>query len=231
MPQSASVSEPKLSATTVWDGVYAAAQAQRGNAAYLEKCAGCHKDDLSGYQGVLKNSFMRLWREDNLRNLYTIIKNTMPRSAPASLSDGTYLDIVTFILQANDFPAGTHELTMEALPNIQIEEKSGKLEVPDGTLVDVIGCLLQNSDSSWVLNLASEPIRTRDPNNSSVGQLKAWEAKPLGTRKFGLMDAAVYHPESLKGHKTEAKGFLIKKPSDDRINLTSLQTTESICER
>jgi len=231
MPQSASVSEPKLSTTTVWDGVYAAAQAQRGNAAYLEKCAGCHKDDLSGYQGVLKNSFMRLWREDNLRNLYTIIKNTMPRSAPASLSDGTYLDIVTFILQANDFPAGTHELTMEALPNIQIEEKSGKLEVPDGTLVDVIGCLLQNSDSSWVLNLASEPIRTRDPNNSSVGQLKAWEAKPLGTRKFGLMDAAVYHPESLKGHKTEAKGFLIKKPSDDRINLTSLQTTESICER
>jgi len=231
MPQSASVSEPKLSTTTVWDGVYAAAQAQRGNAAYLEKCAGCHKDDLSGYQGVLKNSFMRLWREDNLRNLYTIIKNTMPRSAPASLSDGTYLDIVTFILQANDFPAGTHELTMEALPNIQIEEKSGKLEVPDGTLVDVIGCLLQNSDSSWVLNLASQPIRTRDPNNSSVGQLKAWEAKPLGTRKFGLMDAAVYHPESLKGHKTEAKGFLIKKPSDDRINLTSLQTTESICER
>jgi len=231
MPQSASVSELKLSTTTVWDGVYAAAQAQRGNAAYLEKCAGCHKDDLSGYQGVLKNSFMRLWREDNLRNLYTIIKNTMPRSAPASLSDGTYLDIVTFILQANDFPAGTHELTMEALPNIQIEEKSGKLEVPDGTLVDVIGCLLQNSDSSWVLNLASEPIRTRDPNNSSVGQLKAWEAKPLGTRKFGLMDAAVYHPESLKGHKTEAKGFLIKKPSDDRINLTSLQTTESICER
>jgi len=231
MPQSASVSELKLSTTTVWDGVYAAAQAQRGNAAYLEKCAGCHKDDLSGYQGVLKNSFMRLWREDNLRNLYTIIKNTMPRSAPASLSDGTYLDIVTFILQANDFPAGTHELTMEALPNIQIEEKSGKLEVPDGTLVDVIGCLLQNSDSSWVLNLASDPIRTRDPNNSSVGQLKAWEAKPLGTRKFGLMDAAVYHPESLKGHKTEAKGFLIKKPSDDRINLTSLQTTESICER
>jgi len=76
MPQSASVSEPKLSTTTVWDGVYAAAQAQRGNAAYLEKCAGCHKDDLSGYQGVLKNSFMRLWREDNLRNLYTIIKNT-----------------------------------------------------------------------------------------------------------------------------------------------------------
>jgi hypothetical protein len=231
MPQSAGGSEQKPSTTNVWDGVYAAAQAQRGNTAYLDKCAGCHRDDLSGYQGVLKSDFMRLWREDNLQNLYTIIKNTMPRSAPASLSDGTYLDILTFILQANDFPAGAHELTMEALPNIQIEEKSGKLEVPDGTLVDVIGCLVENSDNSWVLNLASEPIRIRDPNNSTAEQLKAWEAKPLGTRKFGLMDAAVYHPESLKGHKIEAKGFLIKKPNDDRINLTALQMTDSMCDR
>jgi len=174
---------------------------------------------------------MRLWREDNLQNLYTIIKTTMPRGAPASLSDGTYLEILTFILQANDFPAGARELTMDTLSQIQIEEKSGKLEVPDGTLVDVIGCLVENSDKSWALSLASEPIRTRDPNNSTAEQLRIWEAKPLGTRKFGLMDAGVYHPESLNGHKTEAKGFLIKKPNDDRINLTALQMTGSICER
>jgi len=230
LPQSAGVSEKKTSSTTVWDGVYAAAQAQRGSTEYLNKCAGCHRDDLSGYQGVLKSEFMRLWREDNLQNLYTIIKTTMPRGAPASLSDGTYLEILTFILQANDFPAGARELTTDVLPNIQIEEKSGKLEVPDGTLVDVIGCLVENSDKNWTLNLASEPIRIRDPNNSTAEQLRAWEAKPLGTRKFGLMDAGVYHPESLKGYKTEAKGFLIKKPNDDRINLTALQMTGSICE-
>ena len=230
MPQAAGAHEQKPSATNVWEGVYTAAQAQRGNVAYLDKCARCHKDDLSGYQNVLKSeNFMQYWREDNLQSLYTIIKTTMPRDAPASLSDGAYLDILTFILQANDFPAGTHELTMEALPNIQIEEKSGKLEVPSGTLVDVIGCLVQNSDNGWVLNLASEPVRTRDPGNSTAEQLKAWEAKPLGTRKFGLMDIAPYHPDPKKGHKVEAKGLLIKNPGDDRINLITLQMTGSTC--
>jgi len=232
MPQAVSSNEQKPSTINVWEGVYTAAQAQRGNAAYLDECAKCHKDDLSGYQGVLKSeNFMQNWREDNLQSLYTTIKTTMPRSAPASLSDGAYLDILTFILQANDFPVGTNELTMEALPNIQIEEKSGKLEVPAGTLVDVFGCLVQNFDNSWVLNLASEPIRTRDPNNSTAQQLKAWEAKPPGTRKFGLMDVAAYHPDAQKGHKVEAKGLLIKNPSDDRINLTALQMTDSTCGR
>ena len=230
MPQANDAHEQKPSTLNVWQGVYAAAQAQRGNATYLDKCARCHKDDLSGYQSVLKSdNFMRHWREDNLQSLYTTIKTTMPRDTPASLSDGAYLDILTFILQANDFPAGTQELTMEALPNIQIEEKSGKLEVPSGTLVDVIGCLVQNSDNGWVLDLASEPIRTRDPDNSTEEQLKAREAKPLGTRKFGLMDIAAYHPDSKKGHKVEAKGLLIKNAGDDRINLTALQMTNSMC--
>jgi hypothetical protein len=223
--------EPKVvAARTVWDGVYTSAQAQRGNAAYMDKCAACHRDDLSGYQGVLKSeTFMQHWREDNLENLFTTIKTTMPRSAPESLSDSIYIDILTFILQANEFPAGPRELTIDVLPGIQVQEKSGKLEVPAGTLIEVIGCLAQDTDGAWILDLASEPIRTRDPNNSTAEQLKAWEAKPLGTRKFGLMDVASYHPDSKKGHKAEAKGFLIRNPGSDRINLTALQVTESKC--
>jgi hypothetical protein len=88
---------------------------------------------------------------------------------------------------------------------------------------------VQEADNSWVLDLASEPIRTRDPNNSTPEKLKDWEAKPLGTRKFGLMDIASYHPDSKKGYKSEAKGFLIKNPGADRINLTALQMTDSKC--
>ena len=33
---------------TVWDGVYTAAQAQLGAAAYREACASCHAEDLGG---------------------------------------------------------------------------------------------------------------------------------------------------------------------------------------
>jgi len=97
MPQAAGAHEQKPSTTNVWEGVYTAAQAQRGNVAYLEQCAKCHRDDLSGYQSVLKSdNFMQYWREDNLQSLYTTIKTTMPRGAPASLSDGAYLEILTF---------------------------------------------------------------------------------------------------------------------------------------
>ena len=35
-------------ADTVWDGVYSAAQAARGEKAYMRACGGCHRDDASG---------------------------------------------------------------------------------------------------------------------------------------------------------------------------------------
>ena len=39
---------------TVWSGVYSDAQAARGETEYVSRCAGCHRDDLSGYQSLLK---------------------------------------------------------------------------------------------------------------------------------------------------------------------------------
>ena len=222
--------QEKKSGTTVWDGVYSAAQVQRGRAAYLEKCAACHKDDLSGYQAVLKGeTFMRHWKQDTLESFYDNIKATMPRNAPASLSDQLYLDILTYVLQANDFPAGPQELTAAALSRIRIEEKSGKSELPTGALVDVVGCLVEGPANSWVLTLATEPIRSRNPNDSTPEQLKSSDLKPLGAAKFGLMDVLQFQPDSMKGNKVEAKGFLILNPPENRINLTAVQMTGSKC--
>ena len=231
-PRPAFAQEQKTTAAakTVWDGVYTSTQAQRGSDAYTQKCAGCHRDDLSGYQSVLKNeTFMQHWREDNLESLFMAIKTTMPRGAPASLTDAVYLDILTFLLQANNFPPGVRDLTIDALSKITVEEKTGKSEVPAGTLIDVIGCLVHNSDNAWILERASEPVRTRDPDASAPEQLKASEAKPFGIKKFGLMDASAYHPDSQEGHKVEAKGFLMKDGDSERINLTALQMTDSTC--
>lgn len=226
----ASAQEPKPKSITVWDGVYTAAQAQRGNSAYLEKCSGCHKEDLTGYQSVLKGAgFMQHWREDSLDGFFTTVKSSMPRGAPGTLSDAAYVDIVAFVLQANEFPAGTRELTVDALTGIRVEAKSGKGEVPPGTLAEVVGCLEQGSGDAWILTAASEPVRTRNPGESTPEQLKASATAPLGSRKFGLMDVAAYHPESLKGYKVDAKGFTIKNPSEDRINLTALQSTGLKC--
>jgi mono/diheme cytochrome c family protein len=210
---------------TVWDGVFTAAQAERGKTAYADHCIQCHKEDLSAYDSVLMGDrFMQHWREDSVASFFITMKNTMPRGAPASLPDAAYVDITAYVLQANDFPAGAKELSADALENIRVEGKSGPAEVHAGALVDVVGCLT-GSGKDWTLTNATAAIRTRNPNDSTAEELKAWDAKPLGTRKFGLMDADFYHPEAHRDHKVEVKGFLIKNPGEDKINVTALQMT------
>jgi mono/diheme cytochrome c family protein len=101
---------------TVWDGVYTQAQAARGHVEYDTWCASCHQSDLSG--GVLVGddeapalrSMEKLLERRDLDNVYTFIKNGMPREEPGSLKDETYIDILAYLLQENGFPAGAAEL-------------------------------------------------------------------------------------------------------------------------
>ena len=127
---------------TVWDGVYAAAQADRGQMAYTRSCARCHGDDLAGSGNVLRGKkWMDHWREDNLRNFFNTVKTTMPRGAPRSLADAEYVDIIAYVLRANEFPTGAAELTLDALEGVLVIGKEGPAPVPDFSLVTVVGCL------------------------------------------------------------------------------------------
>ena len=226
----AAAQSPASAGRTVWDGVYTTAQAERGRVNFTAKCGACHRNDLSGYQSLLTNQFLPHWREDNLDSFYTAMRSTMPREAPATLSEEVYVDILAFILQANDFPPGSEELTPGALPNIRIQGKSGPAPLATGALAQVVGCLAQRSDKSWALIRATNPIRTRNPSNVTAQELKAQEATPLGAQTFGLLDPAVYQPDAHKGYKVLAKGFLIRTPEQDRLNLTALQRTGLGCE-
>ncbi len=88
-------------------GVYTEAQAVRGQSEYATHCANCHRDDLSGYNDILKGRrFMEKNRESSLHLLFDKTKTTMPRGAPATLSDKAYVDIVSYLLKVNEFPAG-----------------------------------------------------------------------------------------------------------------------------
>src|SRR5688572_32145661 len=98
---------------TVWTGAYTPAQAERGQAQYEQNCSGCHRgnEQLVNPDSRLKgNQFMQRWREDNVESLFSLIKATMPRRDPGSLSDDTYIDIISFLLKENGFPAGEQEL-------------------------------------------------------------------------------------------------------------------------
>ena len=96
------------------DGVYTEEQAARGLQSYTQECAACHLDDLMG-DGIafalVGDAFHFRWGELSLSDMVLAIRTTMPQGAPASLSPQAYIDIVSYMLQKNDFPAGDTELS------------------------------------------------------------------------------------------------------------------------
>ena len=126
---------------TVWDGVYTADQATRGQAAYAQYCVACHKADLLGIEGAMKGEpFMERRREDNLETLFLDMKATMPRGKPGSLPDQTYSDIISYLLQNNDMPAGAVELKRDSLDKVQLVGTDGPQPVPNFAPVLTVGC-------------------------------------------------------------------------------------------
>ena len=99
-------------ARTAKDGVYTAAQAKRGEAVYLKQCVLCHGATLAGDDGppLAGQSFLEVWDTLPLSDLFDKIQNTMPDDAPRTLTRPQVADVVAYVLQANQFPAGRAEL-------------------------------------------------------------------------------------------------------------------------
>ena len=115
-------------ATSVWGGVYSEAQAERGEAVYRQECEVCHLPDLRGQQmspSLVGVGFSFRWRGQTLNELFSSLKSTMPQAAPGSLTPQAYVDVMAFLLQANDFPSGASELRADsaALGRIEIDRK------------------------------------------------------------------------------------------------------------
>jgi S-disulfanyl-L-cysteine oxidoreductase SoxD len=113
---------------TVWDGVYTTAQAERGSTAYAQTCASCHGEDLRGRStapSLVEESFLFLWSDMSVGDLFERTRMLMPSDRPNSLARETYADIIAFIAQKNGFPAGSAELgtDVDALKQILITEK------------------------------------------------------------------------------------------------------------
>jgi S-disulfanyl-L-cysteine oxidoreductase SoxD len=103
---------------TVLDGVFAAEQAKRGEALYTDSCAACHDPQLAGGVGpaLAGKEFIAGWKDRTVGDLFETIKNTMPLTAPGTLTPAQSADAVAFILSFNKFPAGTSELAADAAP-------------------------------------------------------------------------------------------------------------------
>jgi mono/diheme cytochrome c family protein len=97
-------------------GVYTRAQAGRGQALYEQQCTDCHQKDLSGGDrgpALAGDSFLQAWVDLSVADLFTRIRTSMPVESPGSLTPQATSDIVAFLLQANDYPAGASELASD----------------------------------------------------------------------------------------------------------------------
>lgn len=123
----------------VWDGVYTEPQARRGERVFKSECGYCHRDDLSG--GFFDNgsgrapalagprafdsSFAERWKNLTVGDMVATIAATMPQQKPASLSVQAYVDVVGYLLEKNQVPAGKVELPIdvEILMQVRITAK------------------------------------------------------------------------------------------------------------
>lgn len=101
---------------SVWDGVYSADQAKRGQPLYRQNCASCHGDRLSGSDeapDLAGPAFLASWNGATANDLFEKIRVSMPQNRPGILSLQNNVDIVAYIFSVNRFPAGKTDLASE----------------------------------------------------------------------------------------------------------------------
>jgi S-disulfanyl-L-cysteine oxidoreductase SoxD len=222
--------------TTVWDGVYVAAQAQRGQDLYAQHCSACHGDFLDGdgagarVVALSGREFADNWESASLNDLFAKIAKTMPRDAPGTLKSPETLDLIAFLLQFNGFPAGTTALAeTPELALVDIVGKDGPRPLRLGSGVRTVGCLTPGAGSAWTLTRASELVRTKNPAASSGPDADRARGIPLGSKTVRLTNAKL-DPQQTPGTKVEVKGALSVMGAEAGITVMSLQVVAPACE-
>jgi cytochrome c5 len=107
-------------AQSTLDGVFSAAQAERGKEAYSTTCEACHKADLSGFADGMASAlsgsdFFKTWSGKTLGDLFEKMQ-TMPPGEETKITDAARADVLAHLLNANHFPPGEKELAHEVAP-------------------------------------------------------------------------------------------------------------------
>ncbi len=117
--------------TTVNNGVFSAAQSERGEIKYLRNCRECHERNLmgGGYDDIppIKGEeFLSNWLTWTVGDLFDFIQNEMPpkRKNRVGIEPGDYADILAYILAQNGYPSGKTELWPDFDPLSEIDMAS-----------------------------------------------------------------------------------------------------------
>ena len=134
-PGRAQQGSPAVAMKSVRDGVYTAAQVDRGATTFEEGCSACHVPEQ-----FADPLFMDAWTGP-AADLFGFIRATMPEDSPGRLRPREYADILAYLFSLNGLPAGETEMKadLEALEQIRIEaaqEPTADGQVPGGARPD-----------------------------------------------------------------------------------------------
>jgi mono/diheme cytochrome c family protein len=214
---------------SVWDGVFTKEQAARGRLHFAQHCATCHADDLKGGEGkpLVGDQFWTDWRETTVDYLLTRIRTSMPRSEDGqlvgTLSASTYEDLVAYILDQNQFPAGARELTQASSTGVQIIRKDGPGALPASTLARIVGCLApRGANREWTLTNGTQPVRVTETD------AKADTSIPLGQRQYALK-FVLKSLDKYIGYRMVVTGLLLGDGGVDGVNVSSIDPVSETC--
>jgi mono/diheme cytochrome c family protein len=102
------------STRSVWTGVYTSEQAATGADLYEGRCAECHGDDLEGRErapALAGGTFAQRWDRATLKTLFERVEAMPPDRPGARLTAKQNADVLAFLLNANNVPAGATPLS------------------------------------------------------------------------------------------------------------------------
>ena len=228
--------EDVKSRKTVRDPVYTAAQAERGKQVYEANCVTCHLADLDGSANptagargapLVGTRFVQDFGESKVSALFNKMKRDMPSGRPGSLTDQEYLDVATYVLQKNGFPAGSAELTSDVADVTWIPGAGGAEGLDNYTFVSSVGCLHQDPTRSWLLTRAEE-LKKTEPSAAAIAPEGNTRKEP-GEFTFRLLDAISHNPEPHNGHKVRVTGYMVRLGAEIRVNVMSLEMIGPSC--
>jgi mono/diheme cytochrome c family protein len=104
-------------------GVYTAEQAIQGQELYAMHCVSCHS--AVTHTGP---DFSAKWEGRPFWELYSFVREEMPKSDPGSLTEREYITVLAYVLKMNGMPAGEAPLSTDSteLSRIRIEFKPAR---------------------------------------------------------------------------------------------------------
>jgi mono/diheme cytochrome c family protein len=107
-------------ATATRDGVYSQAQADRGQAVFVNVCASCHTRSQ-----FTDGTWHRKWEGQTVFDVLESIRTTMPNDNPSGLSDREYVDVIAYLLKQNGYPAGERDASEASMKRVRVGRTSG----------------------------------------------------------------------------------------------------------